>query len=600
MRNFALTVLSIAGFIAAATSLLATLNEKQRRKYPLLGRHCPEKHVLVGIALCMWAVFFITGILHGWQFGSRPQTSLNVGPSAALLGRATTAFIESELAHADGHLAQLAESLFREGENAYADGRYPDAVHAYSQSVVAVPTISGFLNLAIAFYDLSDYTNSSGALQQSENLANKSNNNLMLADILNLQGSIAEKCGRYDDSERLSAQALQLSERNGIQLSKANALTNLGNIYSVKGKQDAALQYYKAAGTLYARLGDVIGEAQVIDNEGTVHAELKSFDEALRLQTDAAAKFRQANDLLGVGRALNDKGNTLASKGSSPDALVEYSEAKRIAEGLGNRLLLADTMINIADTLRLTEGANMADAEVSVRSAIAIYEKLLATDRLGTALTVLGNIQATAGEDDKALDNFARAAAMHRQSGNKLQAAISLGNMAEMYRTAKRFGIAEQVAQEAFRLFEEIGNGEGLANTYISLGNIRVETKRPGDAMKMYKRALVTAERDGDHRHKAMAMASIGEVRLSLFQFKQAERSLSSALNLYNSGADDVLSRAETEQSLGTLFLRTHRSCQATEMLQLSLADYRSRNIPDTNLGDLLRDIDKAKLACKA
>ena len=128
-----------------------------------------------------------------------------------------------------------------------------------------------------------------------------------------------------------------------------------------------------------------------------------------------------------------------------------------------------------------------------------------------------------------------------------------------IYRFGKihfRFYEADEALEHydtALKLYEQVGDNLGKANTLKAIGDVLQFLKRCDEALERYDTALKLYEQVGANLGKANTLSAIGRMQQTLMQFEAALNNYQRALHLYQE-IGDRWSEAITLQNLATLY----------------------------------------------
>lgn len=308
------------------------------------------------------------------------------------------------------------------------------------------------------------------------------------------------------DSARMLAQAqLSLARGKGSLKWQARALYNIALSYRFQSEYEKALGNYGQSIAILDKLGDRSFMSTVYGSMGDVY----------RLQSN----YSKAIDCINKSLSL--------------------------AEETGNRKKMADNYIGIATIYFETPG-NHAKILEYLEKARLIYEAM--NNRAGLAL-VYGNMAAVyldQNDFEKSLFFNSRCLAIQEQLGDEYGMATSLHNRAMALTELGRFREALDDFQRESEIFRSTGDLEGLADAYISIGDLWNRQKRYPKAIRACNDALELARKLGSPNLKEvgawnclyLAYVEQGNYKLALQYLEQ-----------YVS-AKDSLQHSETAQKL--------------------------------------------------
>ncbi len=232
-----------------------------------------------------------------------------------------------------------------------------------------------------------------------------------------------------------------------------------------------------------------------------------------------------------------------------------------------------------------SEMYNEKDAERLLLRSIGIMESM--TDdmalSLASSLSRLGRVYIQRGQDEKADIPFKRAYEIRLQHlGEESQeTAISLGELAMLYRLKGDYGKARQHCQMSLNIFKQINVPDSLDKARIlnQLGMIESETGNEGIAESYYERAYAICNADGTDLSLLVATAAnLSNVYLyHLKDHQKTESLLQACLNrCLQEGGHDHVAISGPMMSLGNYYFEIERWDEA-ERLYIQSVEIRSR-----------------------
>ena len=186
-------------------------------------------------------------------------------------------------------------------------------------------------------------------------------------------------------------------------------------------------------------------------------------------------------------------------------------------------------------------------------------------DRAGEAW-VLNNLGMVLSQqrDNAAIDYFAQAMAIRRETGDLQGQAQATNNLAFHYRFLGRHEEAAATLLEALDLQRQVGHRYGEAITLCNLGEACLELGRYEEATAWSQDALTVVREIGSERLEGYARYNLGRIDLSLGRTAEAAGQLGQALDLHHA-AGDRYGEAQDLQYLGHTHVQAGRPADARE-----------------------------------
>ncbi len=345
--------------------------------------------------------------------------------------------------------------------------------------------------------------------------------------------------------------------------------------------------------------------------EGSAAVDLADAIVAAKTEQERAALLTEDKDLMTVElrKALIAHGERLRSQGRYPEAIIVYQLARDVAEKIGDRQGIADSLNNAG--LAYRQQSNYSMAMEYAQKSFQLYEAMGSKDGIARAQHNMGLVYAVQGDyglalerfqkslalkqeiGDKALiastlttigavyqsqGNFVQAAESHQKSlelseaaGNKAGVAYALNNIGILHSWQGDYGLALEAFQKSLALRQEIGDKPGIA---AAMGNMAIAYRSQGDyslAMDYYQKSLRQTEELGDRAEMARTFNNIAGIHLSQGNYELAGEFLQKSLTIKEE-LKDRAGIARTLNNLGSLYRSQGAYDLAKDRYQKSLA----------------------------
>src|SRR5262249_7101459 len=139
-------------------------------------------------------------------------------------------------------------------------------------------------------------------------------NGALLTALKELAESLTVK-GDYAPAWKAAQLMQRLAERLGDQKGKAAALNLQGSLHEKQGRYEQALAQYQESLRLFKVTGDKAGMAAALDNVGFIHHVLDSDEQALQAYERSKQLFEEAGQPEKVANVLGDIGDAYLRQG---------------------------------------------------------------------------------------------------------------------------------------------------------------------------------------------------------------------------------------------------------------------------------------------
>ena len=206
-----------------------------------------------------------------------------------------------------------------------------------------------------------------------------------------------------------------------------------------------------------------------------------------------------------------------------------------------------------------------------LRKALAIYEENEILDRLAENYSTLGIVEENALDFDKALEAFTSSLKLNEEIGEDLNRGRELRRIGRIYYLRlNRYPQAAEYFQQAYQLFEELGNNEQKVETLLELGLV---AEKQGDFTKSigYYQKAQTLAAAGDLQ-QGLSKALLYQANSHWFQgnYQKAFRFQKESLQIAEA-IKDKRQQAFIYNTLGLIYWTLNDSPRALENLHRSL-----------------------------
>jgi serine/threonine protein kinase/tetratricopeptide (TPR) repeat protein len=325
-------------------------------------------------------------------------------------------------------------------------------------------------------------------LLEALDIARETGNKNLEARALNNLGAAYLAQGQYSDAQTNFESALAIREKAKAPQEAADTLHNLGDTFTKMGRYDQALRRYMSALELRRTAGDRRNAALASYGMGTIFDYQGRYGSAVKSQGEALQAFRDLKQQdIWLGEILSAWGNSLNLSGRMRDAQAPLEEALKLAKGLKNVNLIAQTLRFQADSLYYAgdvKGASQMGKQVADASRGASDRSLALLAQADTAI-IASTVQPT-----KAL--AAQLADVAQEADMRGLKSLSVECLVQRADTLIKLGDTANGFREADRALaraEALGLKVPLAKAYYLKGSV-LRAKGDSSAWRDYAAAL--------------------------------------------------------------------------------------------------------------
>ena len=244
---------------------------------------------------------------------------------------------------------------------------------------------------------------------------------------------------------------------------------------------------------------------------------IEAFIEPIRQTGDSARLAGLLSDSGGLHRALGDVGK----------AEDEFRQALELSDALASERGRAIVLLNIGGLLISRQ--SQSDAAPLLREALALFRKLGEQPNVANTLGTLG-AALVASEPDEAWHCYEEALEIALRVGNRDLQSTQLAGLASIHAKRDEYADAVRLRLEALNISRELGDLEGVGLQLGNLGDTYHKLGRLEEASRCIVEAVELARTTRSAQQEGYWLANLGAVRLDQGQAREAVALLDAAL----------------------------------------------------------------------
>jgi signal transduction histidine kinase/predicted negative regulator of RcsB-dependent stress response len=385
-------------------------------------------------------------------------------------------------------------------------------------------------SIGSSYFQLSQFDTARSWYQQAKEVASQTADTVALIASYRNISLVDRDLGLLDDSKQNLSTALQLANELGNPDLMAEILNLKGSLYIRFGRTEEAIIFYNQSIAIREEIGLRASVAATLENISRAQKEIGQFAEATSNLLRAIEIRKELNDTRNLGSAYNEMGNIFAQQGDLADALKHYLLSLKIRQEANLDIEIARSLTNIGLTYRRLG---------SHKNALKYFDQALElipdkSDPLGKAYIYIlhGNTLRDLNQTSEALASYRIALDLRKQTGNQLTISQALRSIGNAYGEIDRYAEAHKYLNQALQILKGLNDEKSIADTYNEIGNVYLREGRFSQAIEYFTYASVLFAKFSDDDKRGLCLRKIGEIQTKLGQYSNAFENLQLALNL--------------------------------------------------------------------
>ncbi len=370
---------------------------------------------------------------------------------------------------------------------------------------------------------------------------------------------------------RSAQSALSEAQKRNAKLMQANAELALCWAHRNLGHVEDAIAACNQAESLFSAFGDNANAAVALNDVATWlrdrgrYAEAKEqFEHVIQIQRKAGAR----KDLAGANVNM---AAVLVRMGKPEEAQDYIDTALRVAGPIHDDADGAEAHILKGEVL--SSGGHPAEAEQELREALALAQDLGNTVIQATALSNLAEIQSET-DSGSALAAYEKVLKLRRANGDPTAVATCLFNMGDVQFRRDELDAAETSYREAIKISTEQKDKPGVALGSMSLAQINLERRRLPEGEHQALDAIEKLKEAPDANLEATADSILLRILIDEHKLPEAE---GYADHIRKIASEDPDTSFENRMSLAVYLAATGHKAEALEQIRTLPADAKQR-----------------------
>ena len=272
------------------------------------------------------------------------------------------------------------EILIQQGLSYFRKNELKEALECFHQSMIYLEELNP-LDQALIYYGLgnvhfeyADYNLSEQEFEKAYTLAEQSDAEQLMANIINNLSVIKNVRGNYLGAIAKYSQCIPLYQKLGDKLGLAQIYHNIGMTHAEEGNWKIANEFYGKSLTESDSNGFIPLKSITFLNRALALAHLQKIDDAIEYNYKAYRQLKRLNDELGMAEYHKVQGVIERIHNKPEESLKQFKLAKKKYLATNNKLGNAETEYELAH-LSLTTG-NKKEAERWLKKSIDKYHEM--------------------------------------------------------------------------------------------------------------------------------------------------------------------------------------------------------------------------------
>jgi tetratricopeptide (TPR) repeat protein len=180
------------------------------------------------------------------------------------------------------------------------------------------------------------------------------------AHLLRHEGAVYQWKGEWDESLRITKQALKLAEEIGNKTEIAYCINNIASIYSQKGDLDKVLEYYNRNLDYHKEIGNKYDIARDEHNLGITYFQMGHWNKSLNYFNKSIDFFKEIDNQYMIASCYGMIGYVYLNTGRWDEAIEYGQKSLELGKKIGIKEEIADSLFLIFSTLLLPNSLEAA------------------------------------------------------------------------------------------------------------------------------------------------------------------------------------------------------------------------------------------------
>jgi CHAT domain-containing protein len=356
---------------------------------------------------------------------------------------------------------ELEVALVKLGNSRYQEGKYEDALVAYSCASSIADGLHDFEQGAFISVQIGNVYSVQGKYrlsleyyQKALQLAQVGNDKQQMVSARIGIGSANYWLGLYELALDQYQSSLVLANELQQPSLKASSLLGIGLVHYARGEYQGALQSYRQALRYGKEANDESIRAEASVNIGILHHKQGDYDQALFRYHQAQMLFEKLDDKESLVGVFHNIGQVRQRQAKYGAALENYRHGLSLSEQLGNKVFISRGLLDVG--YLHYEKRQFRQALSYYQKALHIAEEADAKETLGVMLVDIANAYHSLGNFGEALQFANRAVGVAQEVGSLESLWQAFTAAGKAYKALGEISRSAQAFDQAITIVEQL------------------------------------------------------------------------------------------------------------------------------------------------
>ncbi|MEM8603868.1 MAG: CHAT domain-containing protein [Cyanobacteria bacterium P01_H01_bin.121] len=396
----------------------------------------------------------------------------------------------------------VAQATLEQGQQLYNQGQLEEAIQVLQQVTNTAPSpteeVTAWRNLALVYQQLGKWDDAERAIAAAQSLLNTTslpNQNLLLAQVLDVQGGLQLEQGQGEAAIVTWQQSWEIYTQLDYATQAVQAQVNQAQAMQRLGFHRQAIATLVPVVEALSTQPDSLTEAVAQRTLGDSLLQAGNLTEAQAILESSQAIAQALSNSDAVSATALSLGNLKAAQGETEAALAFYAEANTAT---APKLVQVQAQLNQLDlftkTAQLSQAQGLWPTILNTLNTLALSQTTLFA-KINLAQTLIELPVTTNPTPRQIADLLAMTIQQAQTLGDRRSESFATGTLGHHYETQAQWSEAADLSQSALALAQEINASDITYRWQWQLGRLYRAEKQTEKAIAAYSDAVTTLQR---------------------------------------------------------------------------------------------------------